>query len=113
MERNRRSFRQCRRSASGSEADPELPRRFRLSAAVQLSDDEASESDCALEFARLVERVAVRCCINHQQGFMRPDEEHRYHLQETTCDEAKHVFVKPLRELQRYKRYTGGEGDGL
>ena len=34
------------------------------------------------------------------------DEPHRYRLQEATCDEAKHVFVKPLRELQRYKRYV-------
>src|SRR6266496_1456924 len=85
-----------------------------LAAAVQLGNDEAGESDCALEFARLVERVAVRCCINHQQGFMRSDDEqHRHRLQETKCDEAKHVFVKPLRELQRYKRYIGEEDDSL
>src|SRR6266545_599004 len=81
-----------------------------LADTIELGDDEASQFDCVLEFARPVERVAARWCINHQQGFIRPnDEQHRYHLQETTCDEAKHVFVKPLRELQRYKRYIGDD----
>jgi hypothetical protein len=50
---------------------------------------------------------------HHEEGKRPDDEQHRYHLLETTCDEPKHVFLKPLRELQRSKRYIGEEDDSL
>src|SRR6266550_7464578 len=42
-----------------------------FAAAVELGDDKTSESDCALEFARLIERIAASCRIDHQQSLMR------------------------------------------
>ena len=42
-----------------------------FAAAVQLGNDKTSESDCALEFARLTERIAASRRIDYQQSFMR------------------------------------------
>src|SRR6266508_4222425 len=38
---------------------------------VELGDNEAGQSDCVLEFARLTERVAASGGIDYQQGLMR------------------------------------------
>src|SRR5204862_286377 len=42
-----------------------------LAAAVEFGDDETSDADGALEFARLTERVAASRCIHHQQRLVR------------------------------------------
>src|SRR5882724_3339657 len=42
-----------------------------FAAAVELGDDNTSQSNGALEFARLAKRVAASRCIDHEQCFMR------------------------------------------
>src|SRR5581483_9149776 len=42
-----------------------------FTAAVELRDNKASQSNGGLEFARLAQRIAACCCIDHEQRFMR------------------------------------------
>jgi hypothetical protein len=42
-----------------------------FAAAVELGDNQTSQTNCGLEFARLAERVTASRRIDHQQCFMR------------------------------------------
>ena len=42
-----------------------------FTATVEFSDDQATESYCTLEFARLAKRIAPSRCVDHQQPLVR------------------------------------------